>query len=121
MKSPDGYDRHHSLWTRKEYDKLYDPYLLRNHPVMIHTIPREEHEALHRTIGRPQIISQELAKYALEFLWVQQPKVDRFERFINLTDRLDLLSRRMGALALEAGYFTEHFDAQIPFLENRVV
>lgn len=111
---------HHSLWSKREYNKRRLPYLLRNHPVMQHRIPVTDHNELHANIYQPRVISDGLARIALQFLSEQPEELPQIERYYRLTDRFDYMSRKIGSVALEAGYFYDHLDMQTEYLDRRI-
>jgi len=110
---------HHTLWSKREYNKRPLPSQIRNHPAMIHRIPIVDHRELHANINQPRVISPELARIALEHL-EHQRGAPQLDRFYSLSDTFDYLSRKVGRLALEAGYFTDHMEMQLPYLERRI-
>jgi len=114
-----GYNLHHSFWSKREYNKRPLPSQIRNHPAMIHRIPIVDHRELHANIYQPRVISPELARIALQHL-KHQDGAPQLDRYYSLSDTFDHLSRRVGKLAMEAGYFTDHMEMQLPYLERRI-
>jgi len=112
------YNTHHILFTRKEYNKTYEPYLLRSHPAMQVEIPVVDHNELHANVPAIPVMSTNLARYALQTLDAMPDNLYRFQRFDRLNERFYQLSRKMGHVAIEAGAFNEFFDAQIDFFER---
>jgi hypothetical protein len=110
---------HHTFWSKREYNKRPLPSRIRNHPAMIHRIPIVDHRELHANINQPRVISPELARIALEHLERHQT-APQIERFYSLSDTFEFISRRVGKLAMEAGYFTDHMEMQLPYLERRI-
>lgn len=113
------YNNHHSFWSKREYGKRFETHVLRSHPAMQHRIPIVDHNNLHAEIHQPKLISTTLARIALQFLDTQPYKNDNLMKYLDTMEYFDKLSRGVGALAVEAGYFAEHLDVQIPYLERR--
>jgi len=112
------YNNHHTLFTRRAYQRTREPYLLRNHPAMIHRLPIVDHNQLHANIEPLPVISTLLARFALQYLDEQSSSASGIERFVRLTSKLDTISRATGRVALEAGMFSEHFDEQLNFMDR---
>jgi DNA repair exonuclease SbcCD nuclease subunit len=114
--------RHHTLWTRREYQKTTVPNLLREHQAMVIPIPREDHDQLHMEISPLPVMTTNLARVALGHLhdlsgWQGSPR-PRLEMFDGLTEKLYAEARGMGRVAVEAGMFAEHFEDQRVHLER---
>ena len=112
-------DKHHVLWTRKDYRKSTLPHLMREHPAMKHQIDIADHRELHANMQPHYRMSVDLANSSLGFLANQlyQTNTQKFENYIGW---LDSKSRSVGNLALEAGGFAENLAEQLIYIKGDV-
>ena len=75
-----GYDIHHLLWTRREYDRGYAR-ALRNHPYCQALIPKETlHKKIHHELRHVPVPSGADAKNVFELLmWLEREELLDFD------------------------------------------
>lgn len=111
---------HHTLWTRREYQKATMPYLLREHNAMKHRIPMCSHGELHSDLDPIKRMSVELARMSLGFLVDNfKPQNDRLDAYDGLVDYYTKIRRGVGALAVESGLFSDHLSEQRLYFDGR--
>lgn len=87
-------DRHHALYPRRDYLRGTAQYQLRTHHLLIPTIDYQAHHyeyinSVHRNVEPPEMPTEGLAEYALEFLKPLDGKIDHLQAIERLAYHLD--------------------------------
>ena len=117
-------NRHHIYYPSTAYRRHTLPYLIRQHPVNINETEIWRHGHLHKDVGSLAVMSVDLAKVCFDkyesiltnFNAANHDRHYRLGYFARTIELYDGLKRGRGAMAREAGYFSEVLHMQMPYL-----
>jgi hypothetical protein len=114
---PQGYNVHHTLFTRRVHDSQIHSRKWRRHHGMIIPMNMRSHIELHNTVSPLPLPSKDLARCALDHLDTLPLGTPRVESFDSVRQRMWELSRAR-SLGEEALHFAKNFDLQAAFFDD---
>lgn len=120
---PKGWNRHHTLYYRRNYESMRDTRQWREHPSMIVPMEIGRHNLMHtKTPPVDQMPSWELTRFALEWCFLLDQDTSLITPLEGFTSMRDELTRhfrynRGSRIGKEALKFSDQFTQQIQFME----
>ena len=119
---PRGWNRHHTLYYRRNYESLRDTRQLREHPAMIVPMGIARHNSLHRnTPPVDSLPSRELTQRAIEWCFLldqDESLITPLEGFTSVRDELRDYHKKnsQSEIGREALKFSVQFTQQLVFM-----